>query len=741
MTMTPARALRVAAVAFTAVPLAVLAIGPQRSPAVAPYRAGELIVKYRPDKSASNPSVQSMLSRHGLQARASMFDGRYQRLRLPSALDVPGALAMLAADPAIEYAEPNYLRRRHAVTPNDPRFSSQWGLSNTGQPNFVDGGPAGTPGADLNLRNAWDLDSNGIPDRTGRGLVTIAIIDDAFETTHPDLAANMVAGYDFVQGDSNPAPADASESHGTAVAGAAAAVGGNGEGIAGAAWNERIMPLRFGFDVATQIEAFDFARLRGAQIINASFGGPGYSRAEVEAIQALNQAGILFVASAGNQDSNLDLSGATYPANYALPNVLAVAATNRQDGLASFSTYGPTTVPLAAPGLQIVTTTLNGGYTTTGISGTSFSAPYVAGIAALIRDYLPAASPREIKARLINASEAGLDGSNPVDRRTAGGRLDARNALSLSAGPSLVIRPQQTGSYVPDYDSGGVNVPVREAVVVDDGGNGRLDPGEATDLVIALENLWLTATNVRATLTASDGVGVGVGAVAYGTIASGASQTARFPVSVPQNLSGYRPLAFTLSITADGGYAATRQFLLDSGRLVNGQTVTQSFQPGLYDEFHTWVIDVPSSGGTLTVQSTGDNDIDIFVRRGAAAQYSVDLDAAADAPADTSEPFYYVNVPEAQRGDRSLGGDEQVSIANAPAGSYFVTVINYDRTPSATYTLRAQVSGGSVPGTTGGGSGGTSGGGATAPWALALLAFAALAKRRGRGLPAARKAC
>jgi hypothetical protein len=564
----------------------------------------------------------------------------------------------------------------------------------------------------------------------------------------------MVAGFDFVDNDSDPSPEASGESHGTAVAGAAAAVGGNGIGIAGAAWRERIMPLRFAFDVASQLEAFDFARFNNARIVNASFGGPGYSRAEVEAIEALDRAGILFVASAGNQDSNLDFSGATYPANYQVGNVLAVAATNRQDGIASFSNYGPVTVPLAAPGLQIVTTTLNGGYTTDGISGTSFAAPYVAGIAALIRDYLPTSTPRDIKARLINAGEVGLDAGNPASLRTAGGRLDAATALALTPGPSIVIRPQTTSTYVPDYDSGGVDIPVVEAVVVDDAGNHRLDPGEATDLVIVLENLWLPASNVRVSLSASDGVGVGIGELALGTLAQGGTQTVRFPVSVPSTLGGYRQLAFTLSITADGGYSATRRFLLDSGRLVAGVTTSESFAAGLYDEFHTWVLDVPTAGSRLTVQSTSrtDNDIDFFVRYGEPAQYSVDLDSVEDAPpSDTSEPFYFVNVPDAQRGDQSLGGSETVVVPSTRAGSYYITVINYDREPEADYTLRATLSGGSAPGTTGGGSGGSSGGGSASPWLLAGLLLAGFGRRArrtagsagtaaGRALPAVPKA-
>ena len=357
------RLLKLSLLSLVASPLMTQAVAPSPFPGVGAarsghpaYRGGEVIVKYR--ASGKQHSAETRRTAQGLRSAARLASGRFEKLQLPSVIDVPGAVQMLAGDPDIEYAEPNFLRRPLAVTPNDPLFNSQWGLRNTGQANFVVGGPAGTAGADMNMVNAWDSTGLGIADRGGRGLVTIAIIDDGFEVAHPDLIANMVAGYDFVSGDTDPSPASSAESHGTAVAGAAAARGNNGIGVAGTAWNERIMPLRFGFDVASEIQALDYARLNGAKVVNGSFGGPSYSLAERDAISDLNTAGILFVTSAGNSDSNIDISGASYPANYQLPNVLAVAATNRQDGIASFSTYGSTTVPVAAPGLQVVTTTL-----------------------------------------------------------------------------------------------------------------------------------------------------------------------------------------------------------------------------------------------------------------------------------------------------------------------------------------------------------------------------------------------
>lgn len=663
---------------------------------LAPYRAGELLVKYRGD--AGSAAAVTLKGRLGLVSRATMLDGRLELLKLPSVMAVPAAAALLGGDPAVEYAEPNFLRYQRAVTPNDALFGELWGVLNTGQPNYVVGGPAGTPLGDLNLINAWDLDGDGVADHTGRGTVIVAVVDDAVETTHADLAANLVPGFNFVGNNNDPNPdpaADPAQSHGTSVAGCVAATGNNGIGVTGAAWNEKVMPLKFGFDVASEVQAFDYARSHGATIVNASFGGPSYTKSESDAISRLNDAGVLLVTAAGNENSNNDFSGANYPANYQFPNVVPVAATNRQDGIASFSTYGPVSIPLAAPGLQIVTTALNNGYTTNpGISGTSFSSPYAAGVAALIRDYFPAAGAAEVKARLIEGAAAGLDPTSPARQRTAGGRIDAASSLRLAARPAIVIQPVQTSSYDVDYctapQSCVQTIPVYSPVIVDDGGNHALDPGETTNLRITLSNLWQSATAVSATLSASGGVTVNDASTAteFGNLATGASAAGTFSVSVPANISGHRYVNFTLNISADAGaYSAQRQFTLEIGRLQDGVGVTQAIQTDLYDEFHTWHFDVgtlPAGSNTLSFTTTASNDIDIAVRYGEPAQYEVSLGADRS---DT-DAFSFYNVPDAQIGG-SAGGNETVTIANPQSGTYYVTVVNYDQTQNAAYTLRA----------------------------------------------------
>jgi subtilisin family serine protease len=332
------------------------------------YVPGELLVKYR--TSVRAVAQEYFKSRWGVHTLRNFKRIGVQHLRLPKDMTVEEALKIFRNDPDVEYAEPNYLRYATATIPNDTFFSELWGLDNTGQ--NVNGSP-GTSDADIDAPEAWDI-------TTGNSNVVVAVIDSGVDYNHPDLSNNMwrnpgeiagnglddddngkiddVRGWDFVDEDNDPIDSD---DHGTHVAGSIAAVGNNGTGITGVVWTAQIMPLRFldafgSGSVADAIEAIDYAIDRGAKIINASYGSYTFSMAEREAIARARDAGILFVAAAGNDNWNNDSAIKHYPSSYDLNNIIAVAASDQDDNLAPFSNYGATSVDLAAPGTIILST-------------------------------------------------------------------------------------------------------------------------------------------------------------------------------------------------------------------------------------------------------------------------------------------------------------------------------------------------------------------------------------------------
>lgn len=363
-------------------------------------------------------------TRHGLRVDLKRSSPYFATLRidapaLAAGMTVESAPDRLRRDPAVRYAEPNHRRRASAV-PNDPRFYELWGLHNIGQ-------SSGTEDADVDAPEAWNA-------ATGSSSVVVAVVDTGVDTTHEDLSANIlrdargaVVGYDYANGDSDPMD---DEGHGTHVAGTLGARGNNGIGVAGVNWNVRIMPLKFldaegsGYD-SDAVRSIDFAIANGAHVINASWGGGGFNRTLLEAIQRARDAGILFIAAAGNESSNNDVYPA-YPANYnrSSANVVSVAATTRTDALASFSNFGPTSVDIAAPGQGILSTLPGNRYAT--YSGTSMATPHVAGAYALVRAHSTGLSLTEWKARLLQNNDPlpGLAG-----RIATGGRLNLHKAL------------------------------------------------------------------------------------------------------------------------------------------------------------------------------------------------------------------------------------------------------------------------------------------------------------------------
>ena len=316
----------------------------RNSPSV--YKEGEIIVKFK--TGVQEDKKYSVHYTLGSKRIRTLGQEGLERIRIPEGISVEEAVDLYRADPAVEYAEPNFIVRA-SMLPNDTRFNELWGFHNTGQ---TVNGTTGTFDADIDCPEAWDI----IKDSSS---VTVAVIDTGVDSNHPDLSDNLVAGYDFINNDNDP---DDLNGHGTHVAGIIGAVGNNMKGVAGVNWRVKIMPLKV-LDqtgegtVADVIEAIVFAATNNARVINLSLSGPDYSQLLYNTIALYRN--VLFVIAAGNGGSgfgdNNDLTPA-YPASFDLPHILSVAATDQNDNLTIFSNYGNTSVDVAAPGVNILST-------------------------------------------------------------------------------------------------------------------------------------------------------------------------------------------------------------------------------------------------------------------------------------------------------------------------------------------------------------------------------------------------
>nr|WP_286177679.1 S8 family serine peptidase [Rhodopirellula sp. JC639] len=373
-----------------------------------------------------------------------------RQVELPQGLDVDQSLEFYRHHPGVLYAEPNYEIQLSAI-PNDPDFDRLWGLHNTGQ-------TGGIADVDIDATEAWDV-------TTGDAGTLVAVIDTGVDYLHPDLAANMwsnpgeipgdgidndgngfvddVHGYDFVSGDGDPMD---DHNHGTHVAGTIGAVADNGVGVAGVSWNVQIMAVKFlsasgSGSIAAAVNAIEYAVDNGATISNHSWGFNGTaSQALADAIEYARLADHVVVAAAGNggadQVGDNNDSRPFYPASFPHGNLIAVAATDHDDALASFSNFGATQVDLGAPGVGIYSTTRNNTYST--FNGTSMATPHVAGAVALLRSQHPDWSYAQIRDRLFDTVDpvAALD-----SRTTTGGRLNAAAAVAPDeTGPAVIAQ-------------------------------------------------------------------------------------------------------------------------------------------------------------------------------------------------------------------------------------------------------------------------------------------------------------
>src|ERR1051325_8692845 len=343
--------------------------------------------------------------------------------------------------PEVEYAEAVFEIEADdfapsPVTPSDPQFSAQWALLN-------DGSRGGTKGADISATYAWTV-------TTGSDKVVVAVLDSGVDYTHTDLASNIwirpnnVPAYEdrelgtipgfhgFNAVDDSADPMD-DNGHGTHCAGIIGAEGGNDIGIAGVNWKVQIMPLKFmnksGYGrTKAAIEAINYVIDRkkagvNVRVISASWGSTQKSRALEDVIRKAGDAGILFVAASGNASTNNDRSP-HYPSSYNLPNVISVAALDRNDQLATFSNYGVKSVAIAAPGVDILSTWLGDEYEEK--SGTSMATPVISGVAALIVAHNPNITVDQLREKIL----ASVDPLDSLKGKVAtGGRINAAKAV------------------------------------------------------------------------------------------------------------------------------------------------------------------------------------------------------------------------------------------------------------------------------------------------------------------------
>ncbi len=447
-----------------------------------------------------------------------------------TALPVSQVQKLAGDKAAFASLEPDYVRHLASTSSNDPSLPAQWGLSNTGQvepydynldgvvtpynqiqnptppaiinypsPPYPNENQVGTVGDDIHASSAWDI-------TTGSSKVVVAVLDSGIDTTHPDLIPNLwtnpldtaannyngdgypndINGFNFVSNDSDVTD---DNGHGTHVSGIIGAAGNNGLGVSGVNWHVSLLPVKVGDssgNISTSAEVQGIYYLitlkeMGINIVvmNSSFGANSLpqDQLEAQAIQKAGKAGILDVVSAGNDGLNLDNQQNT-PAKYALtyPNVISVAAVDNQFKLAQFSDYGASSVDLAAPGVDIYSTTPTYtvpnntptesdlpafsetyGYDT----GTSMAAPMVTGIIALEAAANPSATPAQLKAALLAGVtyDPNLAGVNGLPNKVLTvGVANAFGAVQNILNPFVGSNTAHQGNWVNFYGSTGAFV-------------------------------------------------------------------------------------------------------------------------------------------------------------------------------------------------------------------------------------------------------------------------------------------
>lgn len=407
----------------------------------AEHAPNEVLVMFRAGTTEQRRgAVRGRFAAQRLETLREQGGARLELLRLAPGLAMAQAIRSLSEDAAVEYAEPNWIYT-HQATSNDTYYTngSLWGMYGDGSlPSNAFGSQAA---------EAWAAG------KTDCSSVFVGIIDEGYMFTHTDLAANVgrnpgeiagngrdddgnglvddVYGWDFA-GNNSSVFDGVGDDHGTHVAGTIGGVGGNGTGVAGVCWKVKLLNAKFlgstGGTAADAIKAVDYftdLKLRhGINLVatNNSWGGGGFSQALADAIQRANQAGILFIAAAGNSSLNCNTSSC-YPAEYTNSNVISVASITNTGALSSFSNYGGSTIHIGAPGSGVWSTVpvRSGSSTVSGYAsynGTSMATPHVSGAAALYKARNPTATASQIKSAILNSGVA----TSSLSGRTITGR-------------------------------------------------------------------------------------------------------------------------------------------------------------------------------------------------------------------------------------------------------------------------------------------------------------------------------
>ncbi len=392
------------------------------------FISDQILVKFKP--SLSDSEVTTIIAAYQTNKIKRIPKLDIYQLKVPDGFSVEEAVYAYRMNPDVEYAEPNYIAHVSA-TPNDLLFRDQYALNNTGQAIGVPGSPTGMASADIKAPSAWE-------ETKGSSETLIAIVDTGIQLLHPDLQAQAISGgRDFVNNDFD---AEDDNGHGTHVAGIAAAQTNNSEGIAGVAWNCKILPVKVLDEDGTGsyswiIDGIRWAADNGAHVINLSLGGTGDSDALRTAIDYAVSQGVVCVAAAGNEGEAV-----LYPAAH--DGCIAVAATNYNDERVTFensssfweSNYGPE-IDVGAPGERILSCVPTWFFGTGSFPyaygfGTSASTPHVAGLAALIMDLKPWLSVDQVmKIIRYTANDVNSSTDPGKDEYLGYGRLNMENAL------------------------------------------------------------------------------------------------------------------------------------------------------------------------------------------------------------------------------------------------------------------------------------------------------------------------